>query len=90
MLDIIDYYAKSDITVNYLHYDYVWPVKTEKLIELFDSNENVFLIESNYQGQLGQHLEAASNRKFKDKLLKYDGRPFYFEDLINFISSHNE
>jgi len=85
--DIINEMKKDSVNVNYLHYEYLWPLKTEKLKEFFKNNKNVHLIEGNYTAQFGKMLENESGLKFKDKLLKYNGRPFYIEELKTYISS---
>lgn len=86
-LDIIDFYAEKGIKVNYLHYSYLYPLKTAAAETFFEKNGNVFLAEGNYQGQLGRMLEAAG-LQFKGKLLKYNGRPFFLEDFENFINEN--
>lgn len=88
VLDIIAGYAAKGVKVNYLHYTYMFPVKTEALKKFFAENKKVCLVEGNYQGQLGMMVEAAAGIKFADKLLKYNGRPFFIEDLEAFIDSH--
>jgi pyruvate/2-oxoacid:ferredoxin oxidoreductase alpha subunit len=48
----------------------------------------VHLIEGNYQGQLGQYISAITDHKFKGKLLKYNGRPFFVEDLKEYLDNN--
>jgi hypothetical protein len=36
-------------------------------------------------GQLGKLIEQAGY-KFQEKLLKYDGRPFFIEEVLDYIS----
>lgn len=86
MLDIQKEYP--DKKINYLHYDYVWPIKKEEAINFFEQNKNVHLIENNYNGQFGTLIEAKTHRNFKDKLLKWNGRPFFLEDVKNYIEKH--
>jgi 2-oxoglutarate ferredoxin oxidoreductase subunit alpha len=86
MLDIQKLYPEK--TINYLHYDYVWPVKEKKAIKFFEQNKNVHLIENNYNGQFGAIIEAETHHTFKDKLLKWNGRPFFLEDLQTYIGKH--
>lgn len=89
ILDIIDIYKERGIKVNYLHYSYVFPLKLEVARKFFADNSRVCLVEGNYQGQLGIMLEAALGVKFADRLLKWDGRPFFLEDLEKFIEKNN-
>jgi 2-oxoglutarate ferredoxin oxidoreductase subunit alpha len=78
-------------SVNYLHFDYLWPLKTKTLIKFFEQNKNVHLIEGNFQGQLGNLIEGHTGLKFKGRLLKWDGRPFFLEEVIKYrggITNH--
>jgi len=85
MLDVIEKLKRDGIKVNYLHYDYVWPLKEKTATKFFRNNKNVHLIENNFTGQLGGHIEALTGNKFKSKMLKYNGRSFYFDEVISYI-----
>lgn len=85
MLDAIKALAEQGTLVNYLHYDYLWPLKTEKFEKLHQQSKKVILLEGNYGGQFGHLLECETGLKFADKFLKYDGRPFYLEEVIIFF-----
>jgi len=88
MLDTIKLYAEQGIKVNYLHYSYVYPLQTQTLIEFFQNNDNIHLIEGNFTGQLGNLIQAETNLEFDGKLLKYNGRPFYLENLSEYIDAN--
>jgi len=87
MLDLIEALKEDGVNLNYLHYDYLWPIKEKTAIKFFNENKNVHLIENNFRGQLGQHIEALTGKKFKSKMLKYDGRPFYFDEVSSYIKN---
>ncbi len=74
--------------INYLHFTYLWPLKTDKLKEFFANNLNVHLIEGNATGQLGQLIAKEADLKFAGKLLKWNGRSFYLEDVLEYIKSN--
>lgn len=94
MLDIIEIMAEKGVKVNFLHYSYVFPLKIEAAEKFFKNNKRVFLIEGNYEGQFGKLLEAklceqgVAGVKFAGKFLKYNGRPFFIEDLEEFINNN--
>jgi len=88
ILDAINDAKAKGLTVNYLHYSYMWPLKTERLDQFFADNKNVHLVEGNYTGQLGNLIEQQTNHKFAGRLLKWNGRPFFTEDLEQYINSH--
>jgi len=77
-------------TINYLHFDYIYPLKTEKLQRVLETAKKVILIENNYLGQLGELITSKTGYKFENKLLKYDGRPFFIEDILNYLNLGNE
>ena len=74
--------------VNYLHFSYVWPIREKTLKKFFKNNKNVNLIESNATGQFGNLVEATVHQKFKKRLLRASGRPFFTEDVENFIKKN--
>ncbi|MBN2096336.1 2-oxoacid:acceptor oxidoreductase subunit alpha [Candidatus Peregrinibacteria bacterium] len=88
MLDVIDEMKKKDVKVNYLHYEYLWPFKEKPAVRFFKENRKVHIMEGNYQGQLANMIEAATGLKFKGRLLKYNGRHFFLEDVMDYIVKH--
>jgi len=91
MLDVIEYFAEKNVAVNYLHYTYLWPLKTDLYEKFREKNPNLHLIEGNHDGQLGKLLasEGATKIAEKNQLLKWNGRPFFLEDVIAYIEEHS-
>jgi 2-oxoglutarate/2-oxoacid ferredoxin oxidoreductase subunit alpha len=84
ILDAIDQLAitNPEITVNYLHFNYMFPLKTKLLKEYLKANPDTILIEGNATGQLGELITAKTGFQFQDKMLKWNGRPFYVEEIV--------
>ena len=82
MMDVV---KASGGRVNYLHFEYLWPLKTKKLKKLFKDNKRVYLIEGNRTGQFGDLVRKETGLEFAGELLKWDGRQFYLEDVERFI-----
>jgi 2-oxoglutarate/2-oxoacid ferredoxin oxidoreductase subunit alpha len=84
ILDAMDQLAitNPEITVNYLHFNYMFPLKTTLLNEYLKANPNTILIEGNATGQLGELVTAKTGFQFQDKMLKWNGRPFYVEEVV--------
>ncbi len=78
----------SKLSIGYLHFTYLWPLKTEKFEKLTKTAKKTILIEGNFQGQLGVLLRQETGIKIHDRILKYDGRPFFYDELLNLISKH--
>lgn len=72
-------------TINFLHYEYIYPTKVEKLQQLIVKGQPLVLIENNAFGQLGALLSQHTGYQFADKLLKFDGRPFFTEDITDYL-----
>ncbi len=93
VLDVMEAIAASPKSrapsprIGYLHYTYLWPLKTEKLQKLAKKAKRVVLIEGNYQGQLGQLIRQECGLSLEQKILKYDGRPFFFDELLSAIGA---
>ncbi|MFT7183753.1 MAG: 2-oxoglutarate ferredoxin oxidoreductase subunit alpha [Oceanicoccus sp.] len=87
MRDIVAQFAAEGVAVNYLHYTYLFPLKVDTLTQFFADNKNVHLIEGNYTGQFGQDLEARGH-KFAGKLLKWNGRSIYLEEVTTYINEN--
>ena len=77
---------KSELRIGYLHYTYMWPLKTEFFEGLHSKAKKTVLIEGNFQGQLGMLLKMECGLEFDERILKYDGRPFFVDELIQNIS----
>ena len=85
VLDSLEILAGKGIKVNYLHYTYLWPLKTELLETIVDKKSKICLVEGNHEGQLGNLLKQKIGVEFHSKLLKWNGRPFYIEDILEFV-----
>lgn len=74
-------------SVNYLHYEYLFPIKTGQFTKLIDAGNTMVLIENNATGQLGKLLAQETGFLFQHKLLKYDGRPFFIDEVVADINT---
>ena len=71
--------------IAYLHYTYLWPFRTEELRRLAMRSKRIVLVEQNYQGQLGMLIRMECGLDIWDKILKYDGRPFFYDELLSSV-----
>lgn len=92
VLDVMEAIAASPKSrapsprIGYLHYTYLWPLRTERLQKLAKKAKRVVLVEGNYQGQLGQLIRQECGLDLAQKILKYDGRPFFYDELLSGIA----
>lgn len=73
--------------IGYLHYTYMWPLKTERLATLMKSAKKTILVECNKMGQLGMLIRQETGTDIATRILKYDGRPFFVDELASAIAS---
>ncbi len=85
VLDAMELLAERGTRINYLHYEYLWPIRFEAFAKFAKENPNVHILEGNAQGLLADILEGKSGLKFKGRLLKYDGRPFFRRDVTDYV-----
>jgi 2-oxoglutarate ferredoxin oxidoreductase subunit alpha len=66
---------------NYLQMLYLNPFPVEKVAEVIDSAKKTVVVENNFTGQLADIIREKTGRSVTLKILKYDGRPFYPEEI---------
>ena len=86
VLDALQSNELSSKKIGYLHYRYLWPLKTDLLQKIAKKAKKVILIEGNYQGQLGILVRQECGLSIDCKILKYDGRPFFVDELISLVT----
>ena len=74
-----------DRKIGYLHYEYLYPIKTEKLINIYEDGARLIAIENNQSGELTELIRQNCGFEIPEKLLKFDGRPFFVEDILDYI-----
>lgn len=61
---------------------YPFPVQAQEILK----KGKLILVEQNATGQLGQLIREETGIAITEKLLKYDGRPFYPEEILEKVS----
>ncbi len=74
--------------IGYLHFTYLWPLKGERFERLQKKAKKIVLIEGNHNGQLGQVIRQETGIKIDDRILKYDGRPFFLNEIHTQLTAH--
>jgi 2-oxoglutarate ferredoxin oxidoreductase subunit alpha len=68
-----------------LHYTYLWPLRTDRLEKLARQAARVVLVEQSYRGQLGMLIRMECGLYITEKVLKCDGRPFFYDELLTLL-----
>ncbi|MDP2930016.1 MAG: 2-oxoacid:acceptor oxidoreductase subunit alpha [bacterium] len=70
----------------FLFLNYLNPFPKEEVASVIKSSKKVLLIEQNAVGQLGDLIEQKTGLEIKERFLKYDGRPFNPEEIVEKVS----
>ena len=71
---------------NLIHFDFVWPLP-KGLNKFLYKFKKLVLVEQNKTGQLGQLIRQETGIEIKNKILKYDSRPFWKDELVKKIKN---
>jgi len=76
------------LKINYLHLNWLNPFPKEAVGRILSRAKKVIDIEGNFSGQMAGWMREQTGIEIKDKILKYDGRPFLPEEIIESLSHY--
>ena len=86
MLDYLDTPGQgNEVKVGYLHYEYIYPMRSELLMKHYDRGVKIVAVEQNQSGQLAKLISAEVGITVDDSILKYDGRPLYLGEVQSYV-----
>lgn len=80
--DAMPLLADRGVTTSLVYPPTVYPVHGEELKALLAPAKRTLLVEVNYSGQLGRLVRAETGLDLSEKLLKYDGEPFFPMEIV--------
>lgn len=80
LLEIIKYTDR----INFIHFSAIHPLNWEEVKELL-SNRNLIIVENNKTAQLKSVIAENTGILIEKTILKYDGRPFFVDELYEKI-----
>ncbi len=89
ILRAMEYLKNHGIKVNYLHCLCPHPFVRENYIDFVKNSKRLICIENNYFGQFASILQEHLLIEVKEKFLKYDGRPFFPHEIVDYIKGSN-
>lgn len=87
-IEAIELLAEQNIIANVLHFNYIYPFNIAKTQPILDKIKRAVIVENNTTGQFAGLLKQYFNFEPEHSLLKYDGHPFYPEEIAKII--HNQ
>ena len=73
------------MSLSLMHFQEIWPFPKQAVIRRLDQAKRWIVVENNYTGQLAGILQEQTGRCPDGTILKYDGRPFFFEELLSAV-----
>jgi 2-oxoglutarate/2-oxoacid ferredoxin oxidoreductase subunit alpha len=67
---------------NLLRFPAVYPLDADAVRAAFARTKRTLLVEANYSGQFGRLLRAETGISLSERLLKYDGEPFFPHEIM--------
>lgn len=71
----------------FIHFNHLYPLNIEKVTSLLNKNKRYILVENNSWGQFGKLLTMETGVIFKERFLKYDGRPIVAEEVVKHVNA---
>jgi 2-oxoglutarate/2-oxoacid ferredoxin oxidoreductase subunit alpha len=78
---------QHNIKVNILNLSWIWPFPINQVMEVINKGIPFAVIEGNSTGQLAKIITMETGIKVENKFLKYDGRPFYPYEIVEFVKN---
>lgn len=78
---------KDFSNVNYLHITWMSPFPGKAVKTILEKARRIINLECNYTAALGGLIKENTGIEIKDNLLKYDGRPFFLEEISEKLKS---
>ncbi len=80
--DAVERLRSEGYAVGHVHFNEVYPLAESVVRAALPSTKRLIAVETNATGQLARLLRAEYGITCDDKVLKYDGRPFYTDELV--------
>jgi 2-oxoglutarate/2-oxoacid ferredoxin oxidoreductase subunit alpha len=77
---------KQGININLLHFTEIWPFPTRGVSDVLAGSDKIFVVENNATGQFSDLFSAKTGIPVYSTILKYDGRPFTSDYIVNELS----
>ncbi len=76
---------KKGILTALIHFSYLYPLAKEKITSFFVPGKRYILVENNSWGQFGKLLLQEVGIELNEKILKYNGRPIWPEEIVDYV-----
>lgn len=85
ILEAMEDLKKENTEIALVHFTHVFPLDKGKVKDILSEGKEYILVENNSQAQFGRLLRQETGIDIQNNLLKYDGRPFWKEEIVEFL-----
>jgi 2-oxoglutarate/2-oxoacid ferredoxin oxidoreductase subunit alpha len=79
----LEHLKHEGVNANFLQIVTIWPFPDKLAGRILEGAERTLLVEANRTGQLGGLIRERTGVEITERLLKYDGRPIYPEEIFH-------
>jgi len=80
--EAVDRLRGEGIDVGCLNFVDLWPFPSDQAKTALNKGKRFFMVEQNSTAQLGQLIKERIGFSFSEAILKYDGRPYYPNEIV--------
>jgi len=85
ILEAVKLLQEKGITAKLIHFSWIYPMNGNKVKELLKNEKRLIDVEGNGTGQFAKLIMQETGIDIQEKLLKYDGRQWYPEEIVERI-----
>ena len=78
---------EKGVETAFIHFTHLYPMNKDLILPLFKNDKKYILVENNATGQFGKLLRQETGINLEDKILKYDGRPIWPEEIVKYVNN---
>lgn len=79
--DAVESLQAEGVGISLIHFTQCWPLNEDKISGLLAGYKTLVSVEGNATGQLARLIRAATSIRIDHQILRYDGLPFYCDEL---------
>jgi len=84
-IDAMEMLKTKGVSVNVYHFGWVYPFPSGAVTDIVSKSKRIIDVESNSTAQLASLIREFTGFEIKEKFCKYNGRPFYPEEIVERI-----
>jgi 2-oxoglutarate ferredoxin oxidoreductase subunit alpha len=88
VLDAVKILQAKGKKAKLVHFSWVYPFPAEEALKVLSPATRLIDVEQNATGQMAALIREHTGILIKEKILKYDGRPFFPEEIVEKVTNN--